>query len=148
MTIILYSTTDEREKAHKILTTLDTVQGTARDKDQIGMEKTEFLLNTDDMSLIQNMNYMYVQELDRYYFVGERRNRVNGLWLVEGEVDPLTSLISQLENCEGVLKRNEKEIDYYVQDPHDVCYQNPHVVYKKFPNGFDGDKSSVILITT
>ena len=69
MTIYLYSTQDEAIKMDKELTLLDTVTGNARDMDQIGMEKTEFLLKTDDTSLIENANYMYVEDIARYYFI-------------------------------------------------------------------------------
>ena len=148
MTIYLYSTQDEAIKMDKELTLLDTVTGNARDMDQIGMEKTEFLLKTDDTSLIENANYMYVEDIARYYFIGDKKSRVNGLWLVPGTVDPLMSFKNQIVNCEGIVARSAAIGDYYIQDRADTCYQNPHIVYKNFPNGFDGDQASVILITT
>lgn len=148
MTIHLYSTQDEAIKMDKELTLLDTVTGTARSMDQIGMEKTEFLLETNDMSLIQNANYMYVEECARYYFIGDKKARVNDLWLVPGTVDAIMSFKDQIVNCEGIVARSAAIGDYYIQDHADICYQNPHVVYKNFPNGFDGDKASYILITT
>lgn len=148
MTIHLYSTQDEAIKMDKDITLLDTVTGNARSMDQIGMETTEFLLDTDDMELIQNANYMYVEECGRYYFIGDKKARVNGLWLVPGTVDPLMSLKDQIKECEGIVARSASIADHYIQDRTDICYQNPHVVYKNFPNGFDGDQASYILITT
>lgn len=148
MRIHLYSVKDEAEKIAKTLTELAVISGYARDMDQIGTEKTEFLLETNDTNLIQNANYMFVEELGRYYYIGDKKARVNKLWLIPGYVDALMSFKNQVLNCEGILARSATRGDYYIQDNKDICYQNPHIVYKKFPNGFDGDKMSVILITT
>lgn len=150
MTIELFSTQDERKTMNKTLTSISTITGNPRSMDQVGMEETEFLLETNDASLLQNANYMYAVELNRYYFINERKSRVNGLWLITANVDPLMSFKAQLANCEGIVARNANIGDYYLQDTKDVCYQNPNIVYKTFQlNGtqpkFDG--SSVILTT-
>lgn len=146
MTIYLYSTQDESEKMNKTLTLLDTVTGNARDINQIGMETTEFLLNTDDASLIENSNYMYVEDIHRYYFIGDKKSRVNGLWLVPGAVDPLMSFKDQIAELEGIVKRSASISDALIIDEQDILYQNPHKVYKNFPAGF-GNNSSVLIMT-
>ena len=151
MRIFLLSTKDEPEKMNKSVTQLATVSGYARDMDQIGTEKTEFLIETDNAELVNSCNYMYVEDLNKYYFVGDKKAKVNKLWLFPGFVDPLMSFKGQIANCEGILERSATKGDYYIQDPKDVCYQNPHIVYKVFRDGegsqpkFDG--LSVILTT-
>lgn len=148
MRIFLLSTQDVPKKLNKRTTQIATVSGYAREMDQIGTEKTEFLIETDNAEIIKNCNYMYVEDLGRYYFVGDKKAKVNRLWSLPGTIDPLMSFKDQILKCEGILNRSATKGDYYIQDNKDVCYQNPHIVYKKFPTGFDGNKMSVILITT
>ena len=110
------------------------------------METTEFLLNTDDASLIENSNYMYVEDIHRYYFIGDKKSRVNGLWLVPGAVDQLMSFKDQIAELEGIVKRSASISDALIIDEQDILYQNPHKVYKNFPAGF-GNNSSVLIMT-
>ena len=75
---------------------------------------------------------MYVEDLGRYYFVGDKKAKVNRLWSLPGTIDPLMSFKDQILKCEGILNRSAVKGDYYIQDPKDVCYQNPHIVIKTF----------------
>ncbi len=145
MRIHLYSVKDEAEKIAKTLTELAVISGYARDMDQIGTEKTEFLLETNDSELIKNVNYMYVEELGRYYYIGDKKARVNKLWLIPGYVDALMSFKDQVFNCEGILARSATKGDYYIQDNKDIQYQNPHIVIKTFTS--IGSGYSLVLTT-
>lgn len=64
----------------------------------------------------QNINYCYVQDLNRYYFVSpptlDSGNRV----ILNCEVDPLMSFREQILNLDCVCIRNQYDFDPYILD--------------------------------
>lgn len=84
MLITLYKTTSAKKDLNKALAEAKTITG-AIANDSIDILHPEISVNTNP----NLYNYMYIQELNRYYFiVGETVYR-NGLYYIKGAVDVL-----------------------------------------------------------
>lgn len=147
MTISLYHTDSDNRNITKNLQLLKTLEGYVRNENEIGKSSTTITIEIDNISTINSCNYLWIDELKRFYYVGDTISIVNGLWTVECHVDPLMSFKNDILKCEGILLRSTSAADYYIQDPKDILYQNPYIVRKNFPSSFDGGASSTIIIT-
>ena len=65
---------------------------------------------------ILNFNYFYIAEFRRFYYVSNIVVSSNHLLLVSGEVDPLYSFASQILENEGMIERNEFDLDPMLED--------------------------------
>ncbi|MBQ6629773.1 MAG: hypothetical protein IJH65_13290 [Methanobrevibacter sp.] len=64
----------------------------------------------------QNINYCYVQELNRYYFVNAPTLDSGNRIVLNCEVDPLMSFREQIVGLDCVCIRNQYDFDPYILD--------------------------------
>ena len=85
------------------------------------------------------VNYMYVQDWGRYYFIEDIISVRAGLWEIRGTVDPLYTYSTQLKACQGITHRAESENAYntYLDDGSFRAYANPTIRTIAFPSGFN-----------
>lgn len=81
----------------------------------------------------QGVNYLYVAELERYYFIKDWIME-NGHITIECEVDVLMSWKNQLMNQNVIVKRNEKLYNLYQNDEETLTYQYTAKRTIPFPN--------------
>lgn len=134
MTIKLYTNTSPADFVTKNITQVGSdVSGYLREGTTI--------LNPDIMieanTIPSDVNYMYVSEFGRYYFVGDIEVVRNGLYKLPGRVDALSSWATQLKACKGIVHRAESVYNTYLDDGSFKAYANPHVITQEFPNGFN-----------
>lgn len=68
-----------------------------------------------DSSFSEECNYIYVQELKRYYYVRSRRYSRQCLFL-ECQVDVLMSFRNDIHDMTGIISRNERLYNLYLND--------------------------------
>ena len=68
-----------------------------------------------DSSFSEECNYIYVQELKRYYYVRSRRYSRQCLFL-ECQVDVLMSFRDDIHDMTGIISRNERLYNLYLND--------------------------------
>lgn len=68
-----------------------------------------------DSNFSEECNYIYVQELERYYYVRSRRYSRQCLFL-ECQVDVLMSFASDIHDMTGIISRNERLYNLYLND--------------------------------
>lgn len=92
-----------------------------------------------------NYNYVYVEELDRYYYINDVVKVGGGIVELHCECDVLMSFREEILNLSGTIARSETLKNGYLIDGsyQTYCYEN--IVTKKFPNSMTND--SVILMT-
>jgi len=80
----------------------------------------------------QSVNYVYVEELDRYYFI---RNWVmeNGHVQLECEVDVLMSFKDAIKKQNVIVARQEKEYNLYQVDEKMKFYNTNATKVREFP---------------
>lgn len=68
-----------------------------------------------DSSFSEECNYIYVQDLKRYYYVRSRRYSRQCLFL-ECQVDVLMSFRNEIHDMTGIISRNERLYNLYLND--------------------------------
>ena len=68
-----------------------------------------------DSSFSEECNYIYVQDLKRYYYVRSRRYSRQCLFL-ECQVDVLMSFRNDIHDMTGIISRNERLYNLYLND--------------------------------
>lgn len=72
-------------------------------------------LKISDSNIPETANYVYLSELNRYYYIRNKRYSKQCIYL-ECELDPLMSFRSQLGSMEAIISRNERLYNLYLND--------------------------------
>lgn len=141
-TLSLQSNNSEPNRLDKDLTLVQEVAGVLKNDTSITTPTftVEMLTNAVPM-----FNYVTCEEFGRCYFVRDVRSVGGRLWEVQCEVDVLTSFAAEIRANTAVVKRQEEEWNLYYNDGAFRCYQNPHIITKAFPFGFNPNAANFIL---
>lgn len=97
---------------------------------------------------VANCNYMYIPDFGRYYFITNIVSIANNLYEVSGKVDVLKSNASDIRASYGIANRNASNYDLYLDDGNFRLHANPTIVTKSFPDGFNFNNSSYLLMVS
>lgn len=95
-------------------------------------------------SIILNANYLYIDKLDRYYYINNI-SFAESMIVIDCTVDVLMSYKSEIRNITCTVKRNENLKNGYLNDDNYNIQAYKQVVCKMFPNAISND--SIILMT-
>lgn len=112
MTITLYKNLSEPNVVDKVINELGTMSGTLRE----GTSVTSPSIKIESDATIQNVNYIYIDEFARFYFVGDIVNIRNNLWELACHVDVLSTYKMQLRQLSAVIGRQENNYNLYLED--------------------------------
>lgn len=132
--IIMQRNNSEREKMDKDLSDLATLTGTLKNETSIIDPVIMIEGNVSSYSLC---NYMTIPEFNRRYFITNIRSIRNGLFEVHAHVDVLTTFAGQIRANAAIIRRQQNAWNLYLNDGSFRVYQNPMVLTKAFPSGFD-----------
>lgn len=132
--IVLMTNSSPRNFMNKAVSSVITVTGALRDECSL----IRPIIEIEMASVPSNVNYMYIAEFGRYYFVGEPVSVRTGLWRFICEVDPLMSFKGQLMLCQGIVRRGEQASlqNVKLDDGSFKVYSDPYIITKSFPQGF------------
>lgn len=82
-------------------------------------------LKISDSNIPETANYVYLSELNRYYYIRKKRYSKQCIYL-ECELDPLMSFRSQLGSMEAIISRNERLYNLYLNDDKMEMYNYPY----------------------
>ena len=109
MQVVLYNNASDPEVVDKSLTVIGSA--TASPYESISVESPTLILSDLSVSNIGKVNYMYIEDLGRYYNTRLVMGN-NGLYMAYGEVDPLTSFKSAILNLSCIIDRvNNDSLD-------------------------------------
>lgn len=91
----------------------------------------------------QGVNYLYVTDLERYYYINDWIME-NGYIRLECEVDVLMSFKDEIKERSVIVKRNEDKFNLYLDDPKYKIQNRTATMTKEFPNGFGTAKHLVM----
>lgn len=134
MNIVLYTSISEVNAITKQLNTLITLSGELREQSSI-IDPVIHISNIAEYAAV--VNYAYIQEFNRYYFVTNVDSVRNDLWRLTMHVDVLYTYEQQIKANSGIVARNEKEYDLKLNDGLFKTQQNPRISQHLFPSGFN-----------
>ncbi len=103
LTVTLMSTTDDPLVVTKTTTTIATVTGKPYENCSIGSPRV--IINY--AATLQAVNYMYIADFGRYYFVEPPVVIPGGEILISGNVDVLMSFDAAIRSCPATVIRSE-----------------------------------------
>ena len=133
MTLTLYDNASERNAVNKSINELLTLNGTLRYESSVIDPIITIEMQSDTLL---NINYAYIPEFGRYYFINNITIIRAGLWRLAMHVDVLMSFADGIKNNSAIIQRNENEYDLKLNDGLFVTQQNPRKSVHQFPSGF------------
>lgn len=132
--IILQRNQSEKNALTKTVNDLMTVTGTLKNDTSI---IDPVIVIECDLSAFSLCNYMTIPEFDRSYFVTDIKSIRNGLVEFSCHVDVLSSFASYIRSNMAVIEKQQNDWNLYLDDGTFRVYQNPMVLTKNFPSGFN-----------
>ena len=131
--IVLMRNNSEKNRLTKDTEVIMTVSGVLREKTSIidPVIKIEC-----GVSSVIGCNYLSIPIFGRKYFVNDIRSIRNNLFEFSCHVDVLSTYADSIRENTGIIKRQEKEWNLYLNDGTFKVYQNPNVLTRAFPSGF------------
>lgn len=141
--ILLQTNTSEATALTKTLTTQATLTGTLK----AGTSITDPVITIEaSPEVIAASNYMTISDFNRKYFITNVKSIRTGLWEISAHVDVLTSFKTAILTNRGIIARNEKKWNLYLDDGEFRVYNNPIVTTKIFPTtGFSTENATYVL---
>lgn len=133
-TIILQTNLSENHKVDKTINNLFTATGEL--KLAASIIDPVVVIQASLPSLV-NCNYATISAFGRSYFVTNIVSVNNALVEVHCHVDVLSSFAEQLRRNSAIIYRQENKWNLYLNDGSFRIYQNPNVLTREFPSGFN-----------
>ena len=145
MNIKLCSSTSEIVAINKDISIIDDVSATI--KGALSVENPVLILQYKS-DIQSNVNYVYIPEYNRYYFVTDIINLTGGRYEIHCKVDVLMSFKDYILNLSCIVdKQSSKDnANMYLDDGSFVVQSKEFVDTINFPKGFN-DNGEFILIT-
>ena len=134
MTIKLQVNNSEKNKVTKNITDIATVTGTLREETSIIDPVIKIQCSLSDY---KNCNYLTIPDFGRSYFVTNIRSINKSLVEFTCHVDVISTYAEQIKNNYAIVNRQENNWNLYLNDGSFRVYQNPNVLTKEFPSGFN-----------
>lgn len=143
ITFKLYTTSSPKEKIVKTLTGETSF-------DCLLKEDTSILnpvLILESETALTGFNYMYCEDLSRYYFINNIESIGNNLWRISAHVDVLMTYASKILENSAVIKRQQKVYNLYLDDPDFHVYNYERIQTLAFPANDFSKNLQYILVT-
>lgn len=97
------------------------------------------------VSSFANVNYAYISEFGRYYYIEDISSIRNGLTQITMRVDVLMSYKDQIKNSSALVKRNAYNYNLLLNDGSLAAYADGHVLAYQFSSGFSTENYVLIV---
>lgn len=142
MNVTLYYNSSDVNRLNKNLNRAATYSGTLRNSCSI-LDPT-IVIEAVDLS---DVNYMYISDFNRYYFITGISVVQNNLWAITGHVDVLMTYNNNIRSCYAVLARAESKdfSNLYIDDDRFTITSRRDFQLIEFPNRVTTGGDSFIL---
>lgn len=142
MDIVFYNNRSENNKIGKMLSQQTTLSGAFRDASNVISPRV-----TIEAGNLDGLNYAYIAQFGRYYFITEKTALRTNLWDVQLSVDVLESFKNQILNLTGIIDKQENEYtNLYLDDGSFVMENKMANQIYNFPNGFNDNGEFILIV--
>ena len=128
LTAILYNNKSPNEKIGKNLTQLNSFSVLLKEKTSV----LNPVLIIESSSDLYQANYLYIQELGRYYYINDIALLHDDIYEIHAHVDVLETYKSGIKNNRAVIARQQNLYNLYLNDQDFRTYNNDRIQVKKF----------------
>ena len=126
--------TSEKNALDKNVTIVATLSGELKQGTSI---IDPIIVFEGDLSSYVNCNYMTISTFGRSYFITNIRSIRANLFEISAHVDVLSSYKTAIRGNMAIIRRQERQWNLYLNDGVFKTYQDPMVLTKAFPSGFN-----------
>lgn len=126
MQLLLYNNSSQPNKVHKNKTLVTTLEGEV--KENVNIEAPTFTVPYFEG--FNNVNYAYIPDLGRYYFVNVEV-LVGKLIHLTMKSDALSTFWGSYSNSPCIARRSSSAPDYRLIDNRVISLPNPQIVYRR-----------------
>lgn len=119
-----------RNKISKEMTDVKTYN--CQSTSYINVKNPQIKISTIDN--LSNVNYAYIPNFSRYYFVTSRTISVNGMWILQLSEDVLKTYENQLKTTKAAFNRSSDFYNTYLPDSQAPITSRQVVTNKIFPS--------------
>lgn len=141
MQIILYNNTSDPNTVNKNLQTVATLNGELRENTDILNPSLE--IEGDE---VLGANYLYIDSLNRYYFINDVEFISGEIFRVNCQIDVLMSYADEIKAQNAIIKRQQYNYNVDLVDNRLKTSKNPYIQTINFSGGFSQTNWSYILI--
>lgn len=132
---------EELNKISKKPSSVMTLSGHLREEADI----VNPVINVEYSGTLTNVNYMWIPEFHRYYFITKVESIRTGLWRVYAHCDVLKTYADAILGTPCVVARNENRYNLMLNDSFFKVYSNPRLQIAKFPAKFSGESYVLVM---
>lgn len=140
--VVLMNNRQELNRINKSPATVMTLTGTLREETDI----VDPEINIEYHGTLTNVNYMYIPEFNRYYFITKIESIRTNLWRISGHCDVLKTYAQALLGTECVVARSESRYNMLLNDSMFKVNSNPRIQCLNFPNKFTGESYVLVMM--
>lgn len=134
MTVTLYRNNSPPNYWTKDIVQLWSGEGTLREPCDVC--NPSILIEGDLSTYINRMNYMYIDDFSRYYYLNPPIVTGYNLYAISGTVDALMSWKDYALDNDAIIARQENLYNLYLDDGVFKAYSNPIIQRLNFSGGF------------
>ena len=143
MTITTYINKSENNRLIKDLTQLKQYAGCSAIT-PMSIINPSIVIVDDTFNV--NCNYIYIADLNRYYFVNNITALNNGRWQLDCHIDVLMSYADEIKQQQATFRRQEYLYNMYITDPEFHIESKTNTVTRYLDGaGFELSTNSIIL---
>ena len=136
MTVTFYKNKSDKIVVDKELDQVGSSITSAVIKEDVSITDPIFLLRDFQYFNPATCNYVYIDELSRYYYITDIVILDQNLYEIHCHVDVLKSFAAGIRANSAVIARQQNNYDLYLPDGVFKTKSNPKYEVIKFPSGF------------
>lgn len=142
-TIKLYNISDENNKLNKTLKNAITYDDCLIKENTSIIDPIIKIVSND----LHNINYAYIKNFNRYYYVNDIVSLNNNLWELHLHVDVLMTYKEQILKLNAIIDRYEKSGNLYLNDNEYPIQQNSRVQIYNFDKSFSNEGKLLLTVS-
>lgn len=142
MNVIIQQNLSEKNRVTKTIQNIAQLEGTLRKETDIINPVIQIQGN---ITQVINANYLTIPEFGREYFITDIKSVNAQLYEISAHCDVLASFRSEILANSGIIQKNEKLFNAYINDGFYTVEQGMQTFIKPFSGSLDNDNFILVV---